>query len=74
MPEDLTKLDVDTSFLSDAKDAGTLEVKAKGRAWYIINQDSKMYGLWRGFNILCCLLSSYYYAYMAAFKAPEFGE
>jgi len=74
MPDELSDLDVQISFQSEAKDQYALLLKNRERAWYIICEDSKIYGLWNGFNILCCLLSSYYYAYMAAFAAPKAGE
>ena len=32
-----------------------------------IPEDNKLYLYWRSINIFCCLTSSYFYAYMAAF-------
>ena len=34
----------------------------------IIRQNNRYYLYWRTINTLCCLTSSYFYAYMAAFK------
>ena len=44
------------------------------KAWYIIGQDSKLYSAWIVIEVLCSLLSSYFYAYMGAFVAPKWGE
>ena len=42
--------------------------------WYLICENNRLYKLWRGISTICCLLSSYYYGYMAAFEAPSWGE
>jgi hypothetical protein len=39
-----------------------------------IPQDNKVYLAWRSMNIFCCLTSSYFYAFMAAFQDPIKGS
>ena len=36
--------------------------------WLIISRTNRVYQFWIGFEILCCLTSSYYYAYMSTFN------
>ena len=73
LPDELRYIDVVICYQRDAKDAGQINQKT-GAAWYIISQDSQLYSIYKGFDVLCCLLSSYYYAYMGAFVAPVWGE
>jgi hypothetical protein len=40
----------------------------------VIKQDNKYYRLWRGLDVLCCLVSSYFYVYMGAFNHPRYPE
>ena len=40
----------------------------------IIRENNKLYGLWKLLDVLCCLISSYFYAYMAAFQDPKRGD
>lgn len=40
----------------------------------IISQDNKAYKLWKFFVVLHSLVSSYFYAYMAAFHKPLPGS
>jgi hypothetical protein len=74
LPQYVSDIDVKISCSQEKQDSGEILANQGAGAWYIISQDNKLYYLWRGFNILCCLLSSYYYAYMAAFVAPKWGE
>ena len=39
-----------------------------------IPEDNKVYLYWRSLNIFCCLTSSYFYAFMAAFEDPAEGS
>jgi hypothetical protein len=39
-----------------------------------IPEDNRVYMVWRSFNVFCCLTSSYFYAYMAAFENPATGS
>lgn len=39
-----------------------------------IPEDYKPYLYWRSINIFCCLTSSYFYAFMAAFEDPAPGS
>ena len=40
----------------------------------IISQDNKAYKIWKFFVVLHSLISSYFYAYMAAFHKPVPGQ
>ena len=40
----------------------------------IIRQNNPVYSVWSAFNVFCCLFSSYFYAYMAAFENPKAGD
>ena len=40
----------------------------------IVCVDSKFYAIYKGVNLFCCLTSSYFYAYMAAFEEPGPGS
>jgi hypothetical protein len=73
-PGELSEIDVIVSYQRDAKDMSSFGHMDSMRPWYIICSDSKLYWLWRGIDILCCLLSSYFYAYIGTFKAPSYGE
>ena len=40
----------------------------------IISEENKIYKMWKFLDVMACLISSYYYAYMAAFQNPMVGE
>jgi hypothetical protein len=37
---------------------------------FIISRENRFYKLWLLLDVICCLISSYFYAYLAAFKEP----
>ena len=37
----------------------------------IISNESVLYQLWYNLYVFCCLISSYFYAYIAAFNLPK---
>lgn len=39
--------------------------------WIVISKDNKIYKLISGFELVLCILSSYYYGYMASFHSKE---
>ena len=74
MPHDLIQNDILISYQADGKDMSQILNVHKHGPWYIICEESEMYAFFGVITTISCLLSSYYYAYMAAFEAPSFGE
>lgn len=42
--------------------------------WIVIDMDNQVYLLWKMFVTTCCVVSSYLYAFIAAFENPNPGE
>ena len=76
MPSELYNSDVDNCF-TETNDVGKQSKLLRKKPFHeqiIISDENKAYKLWIVFNMILCILSSYFYAYMAAFKAPQPGE
>ena len=41
--------------------------------WIVISKDNRLYRFTCGFELMLCIISSYYYGFMATFHEPE-GE
>ena len=85
MPGELHSFVVDDSFTMGNKiviktpekegGGGVSDLRNKGILDMIsIPEDNKLYLYWRSISIFCCLTSSYFYAYMAAFQDPQRGS
>lgn len=62
--------DEDSDESMDKEDDGV----RKCLKFIVISQHNPIYTLWSGFNVFCCLTSCYFYAYMAAFENPKYGD
>jgi hypothetical protein len=76
-PIDFSNMDVEVSFqLSNARNHEDIKY-VKNKTFMeriVIDENNRYYLAWKIIVIFLCVISSYFYAYMAAFRAPEPGE
>ena len=60
----------ETSFAPENIGKGSMSFQE----FIVISEDNRVYLWWRSINIFCCLTSSYFYAFMAAFENPKSGS
>lgn len=76
MPGELFNSDVDNCY-TETNDVGKQSKLLRKKPFVeqiIISDENRLYKLWVVFNMIMCVVSSYFYAYMAAFKAPKPGD
>lgn len=68
--------DLNSTTLTKDDDGGKMKVDLNKPLLeqIIISNESVAYQLWYNLYVFCCLISSYFYAYMAAFTFPEKGD
>ena len=71
LPWEFNHDDIHVSYSKEHRDFGHM---SHTKQWFIICQENRAYKAWKGFSIFSSLISSYFYAYMAAFRAPVLGE